>query len=289
MAAKRAIETLQCNLDPAMPADAALRVLVGHCLHEIRPHAAAVLGGSENPQDLHQLRVAIRRLRSVLHEFHDWSADCDPAWQPALAQLFGRLGQARDQQILIGTVLPPLRAAGMPALKVAALPPTAAGASILGGDDWPALCAALQRFADGVAPAGSPQEQVRPLAVRRLRRLHRQANRQAGEFEALDDSSRHRLRKRVKRLRYNLELLAALFPSEPVARYLRRLQPIQDALGEFNDQVVAMAWLSGQTERQPQAWFGLGWLSARHPKQLRRTARVLQRFARLPAFLRRPD
>ena len=49
---------------------------------------------------------------------------------------------------------------------------------------------------------------------------------------------RHRTRKRVKRLRYNVEFLQSLFPEKEIKRYLKALKPLQETLGHYNDLFV---------------------------------------------------
>ena len=79
----------------------------------------------------------------------------------------------------------------------------------------------------------------------------------------LDDAARHRLRRRIKRLRYATELTLALWPAKPAARLLHCLAQAQTPLGDFNDCVVAQAQYRNLAAQDPLAWFAVGWLSAR--------------------------
>ncbi|WP_162910182.1 CYTH domain-containing protein, partial [Azohydromonas sediminis] len=103
------------------PAEA-LRAMVRSCLDQILPNASVVAAGRHDAEHVHQLRVGLRRLRTALREFGDAAAEVDPAWEPALAAVFARLGAARDRDALAATLLPALAAAGAP---VVALPPVA--------------------------------------------------------------------------------------------------------------------------------------------------------------------
>jgi CHAD domain-containing protein len=58
----------------------------------------------------------------------------------------------------------------------------------------------------------------------------------------------HRLRVRVKRLRYALEMLRGL-GGKPVRRLLARLEDLQDILGESQDAVTQVAWLHAYAAR----------------------------------------
>ena len=109
-----------------------------------------------------------------------------------------------------------------------------------------------------------------PAAARRLRRLHRQVRRDAERFELLDDEHRHRLRKRLKRLRYLCEFAASCFDAQAVQAYLKQLTPAQEALGEFNDVCVARALLQPAAATDPAAAYAAGWLAHEYTDALRR-------------------
>ena len=115
-----------------------------------------------------------------------------------------------------------------------------------------------------------------------IQRLHRQLERDAKSFADADDEARHRTRKRLKRLRYAVELTAALSRRKNVTRYLARLRPAQEALGLYNDLCVAQTLLREQASRTPQTGFLLGWIAARREQQLARARRSMAALADLP-------
>lgn len=280
-----------------MSADAALRAMVGACLAQILPNVANLAGGVGEAEHLHQARVGLRRLRSALRVFGEGSDDVDATWQPALAELFAHLGSARDRDVLADTWLPALRAAGAPDLFDGS-----AAADETGGNDTvgevlraPAcglLLLDLMAFAHGAAQTAeaadqpsdrSLTERVRPL----VERLHRQLGKDATEFLTCDDARRHRTRKRLKRLRYAVELVSSVCRGKAVKRYLARLRPAQDALGLYNDLTVAEALFKRRLEHDPRAWFALGWLAAQRQKLLADAAQALAELPRSARIWRR--
>ena len=273
-------------LQAAMPADPALRAIVASGLAHLLPNAAAVAAGTAGPEHLHQLRVALRRLRTTLRGLADWSTHVDPAWAEGLAALFDALGDARDRDALSATLLPALQAAGAPLADWPAGPAeTTDPGAVLRQADGTRLLLALMAFAHGTpadadAPASPLAERARPL----LRRLHRQVLRDGKRFLELDDEARHRLRRRVKRLRYSVEFLATLWPPREVRRYLARLAPAQEALGRFNDLCVATEAFRRQADVDPRAWFAVGWLVAQRGPLLQEASRALRRLRRAQAF-----
>lgn len=273
-------------LSPDGGADAALRAMVGAGLAHLLPNFGAVAAGTGRPEHLHQLRVALRRLRTALQVFGGWSADVEAGWAPALADLFDALGAARDLDALSERLLPALRAAGAPWTELApSMASPAEPAQALQAAAVQRLLLALLAFAGrSPAPAAGPLvEHARPL----LRRLHRQVLRDGEAFASLDDEARHRMRRRVKRLRYSVEFLASLWPAREVRRYLARVAPAQDALGLFNDLCIAQRAFAAAVDQEPRAWFAVGWLQAQRAEPIAAAARALRRLGRERPFWRR--
>jgi len=96
-------------------------------------------------------------------------------------------------------------------------------------------------------------------------------------FDKLDEPSRHAVRKRLKRLRYLAELVAPLYKERSVRRFLRALEPAQDALGHFMDLVVATSLAHEVVDGgDPRAWFNVGWLKAQQPAAVERCSKCLR-------------
>ncbi|NRF68915.1 CYTH and CHAD domain-containing protein [Aquincola sp. S2] len=266
-----------------MSGDAALRAIVGAALAQALPNAAALAAGCGTPEHLHQLRIGLRRLRAALRTFGAENPALDPAWQPALAALFAQLGGTRDRDVMRATLQPLLEAAGAP---LVALPEGSAAADdtvceALRASATTQLLLALLGFAHGASAAAAPSPTpptpppVLPQLIDPLRRLQRRIRRDARDFRSAPDEQRHRLRKRLKRLRYGLDALAALLPAKPLRRYLSTLKPAQEALGELNDLVVAEAAFRALVADDARAWFALGWLAARRGVLLEQAAQAL--------------
>jgi len=98
---------------------------------------------------------------------------------------------------------------------------------------------------------------------RRLRRWHGRIVADWKAFDALDETSLHALRKRIKRQRYAVEFFAPVLGRRKSGRYLNALAVIQDRMGELNDLFVARDRYQPLVASDPAAWFALGWLAAR--------------------------
>jgi len=113
-----------------------------------------------------------------------------------------------------------------------------------------------------LAPEPDPHHLRKQLA-RRLHRWHSKVAEQGTQFAKLDIPTRHELRKRGKRLRYSLAFAESLLPAAKLRGYRKLLSRVQDVLGEINDLAVAKDYYESCTATHPQAWFALGWISAR--------------------------
>jgi hypothetical protein len=74
----------------------------------------------------------------------------------------------------------------------------------------------------------------------------------AGLDEASPPETLHRLRVRVKKLRYVLEPMRAV-GGKPARRMLRRLERVQERVGLYHDAVTAAAWLRGWADESHDA------------------------------------
>jgi triphosphatase len=251
----------------------ALRQVVGNCLAQVLGNASDIAHETDpEPEQLHQLRVGLRRLRTALRELGPLSSELRPEWGEALGRLFGRLGTARDRDALAQTLLPALRKAGATGLELPVIEPEPAAQAALREAGTNQLWLQLVAFA---AATGASADPFAPMAAQRLGKLFKQVRRDAAQFGALDDVARHRLRKRVKRLRYLSEFAATSFRGKRVQAFLKRLAPAQDALGAFNDVCVARALFKHSAPDDPMAMFALGWLAHERDDAIARCARAL--------------
>ncbi|WP_432728547.1 CHAD domain-containing protein [Variovorax sp. W6] len=271
------------------------QAVVASCLAQMLPNASEIAAGSTDEEQIHQLRIGIRRLRTALREL----APLDPAsglveaaeWEPPLVEAFRALGALRDREQVVKLAQPRLREAGAPDFDPLAADDAAAADAPSPGDivraaafqnvlvsligftaakpAEPALAPAAEEGQSAPpAPAPVGANAARRLLRQRLQHLHKQVLRDGERFESLDTESQHRVRKRLKRLRYLAEFVAPLFDGKEdgsaASRYLKALRPAQDALGEFNDEAVALALYREATARDARAWFAVGWFTARH-------------------------
>lgn len=281
------------TLDPlGSVADALRRIglaCLGHWLANIAPAA-----DGRDPEGLHQLRVALRRLRSALSLFKIVLPEADRVrFNGELRWLLGELGPARDCDVLAGELAAPL------ATEEGLEPELEALRRIL-SSRRPVLyervrtALASRRAADLVLDLGAWFELERfrkqttaqalealdgpvgPFAADSLERRWRKARKLGRRLERLDSASRHELRIAVKKLRYGLDFLNSLWPEAKTRRFQRRLADLQDRLGHLNDVVVARDQARGLLQElvgdpiAPTAALALGAVVGWHARATRR-------------------
>lgn len=250
---------------------------------------------SIGPEHLHELRVGLRRLRSVLGAYGDLLPGLNPALAPALAALFQQLGPARDADAMAGWLAPALRHAAAPLQALPALPSGAAAGVDIGAllsavatqQLWLALLGLCQPALAGAPATPKPARRLRDALRPALHTLQRQVRRDAAAFATLDQPARHRLRRRIKRLRYLLALTSTLWPAAAVARWQRRLQQAQGPLGALQDALVAQAAWQAASALDGRAWFAVGWLAAHRQTLEQPCQHALQRLAATPRLWRK--
>jgi CHAD domain-containing protein len=243
----------------------ALRAATGHLLEVLLVEAPGCTIAA-GPRGVHQTRVALRRLRSLLRIFRP-EVDGPPwrAWDGALRDLAGTLGTARDWDVF----LPGLGAATLAALDgdarlkrmlgAAARERTAAYAGVAEALEGKLFRQAIWSGLALVVTPAEPGEDapLAPFAAGVLRRRWRRLKRAGRIMKDLDHTALHEMRLDAKRLRYAAEPFAALWPGKAARRFNRRLANLQEALGLANDAVVARA-LAARLAGRGAGGFALG-------------------------------
>lgn len=260
------------------------------CLNQVLANASDVAAGCTAEENIHQLRVGLRRLRTALQELEalagGWGDQGD-AWKAVLASVFRELGQHRDRDYLLGKLQGQIEAAGGPPVDwQGALGTLPSPADVVRA---PAFQQALLgliglvHIASSEAAPAPDDTAPKKFLRQRLRRLHQQVLARGRQFTALPEAEQHALRRRVKRLRYLAEFAQPLFARRKAAAYLAALKPLQDALGIYHDEVAALQVWQGLSGHDPRALFGAGWLSARrevHVQACQQACDLLARQAR---------
>ena len=277
------------QLKSGMRAEEALKALAASCIAQIQGNEAGVTQGSD-PEHLHQMRVGLRRLRSLLRLFED-AAPLPEGMDQELRWLGEELGSARDWEVLAEDTLSQLMHAhpGEPVLlplQQAALAEArarrATAGEALGAVRYARLMLRLIAWLHGERwrQDAAPEQQqaldapVKGFARRVLKQGERRMARRGRKLAAADAPARHRLRIAAKRMRYATEFFASLYSPHQVRPFVRALSSLQDTLGQLNDAAVTRKALRELAAQQPAqalgAGFVIGVLTEREPRALER-------------------
>ena len=269
-----AVRAQQPQLAPGADGAAVMRAVLQSTLAQVIANAGTIAEGHDDAETIHQLRVGLRRLRTVLRELAELSPSIRPEWDGVLARVFEQLGLRRDHETVAAAVRPLLEAAGAP-LLLWTPPQQVDPPAVARGTDFQVTLVSMLALAHGdaslfatVAPATA-----RELITQRLDALHRKVQRDGERFTKLPLDTQHQVRKRLKRLRYLAELTGSWWRGDAVRAYLQQLGSAQDALGAHNDVAVAAAAFRTDVQKRPSAWFAAGFLQA----HLSVTARVARK------------
>lgn len=265
-----------------------ITAVIGACLSQMLPNMSELAGGSQHPDHIHQLRVGIRRLRTALRELAGLSDAIDPVWEAALVQAFRALGAQRDHSNLALVLQPQLLAAGGPDIHLdIATGHMVDPREIVSAPDFQdALLGLLGFVYPAATKAANKPEGLKKTISRCLDKLHKRALRDGKKFLALDEMHQHGVRKRFKRLRYLIEFAEPLFAIRKVNRMTAALKPVQDSLGLYNDELMALHAWQELVADEPKAWFGIGWLTARKLPNAKRCLKEIEVFADIKPFWR---
>ena len=249
------------QLSCAQTAEEALVHVMRSGLRQLRLNEECVLART-HPEGVHQMRVAVRRMRSALSIYRKLLPPSDYGELSAgLKWLLRALGPSRDWDVFVEQTLGVVVGArpGDPALvlmrersdeeRTAAYQ---AAQEAIRSQRYTLLLLRLEAWllargwreqkvsvhsARLFAPVASLAAGVLAQRAKRVRR--------AGQhFGSLTAEELHQLRIHVKKLRYASEFFRSLWPKARAKRYIATLEDLQDTLGRLNDLSVAQDLIS---------------------------------------------
>ncbi|BBL80761.1 hypothetical protein RxyAA322_26150 [Rubrobacter xylanophilus] len=198
----------------------------------------------DDPEELHDMRVACRRLRTALRVFRKALPGSAARFRGELGWIGGVLGEVRDLDVLLaqeGELPDGLR-------RALEREREEARDRMLQALDSRRYWCFVEEFAGflrrgdrGHTPgADRPVLEAAPELVVGEHRRVREAGARIGPNSPAEDY--HRLRRRLRRLRYTLEFFSGFYGAA-APEYISTLKNLQDLLGEHQDAAVAAATL----------------------------------------------
>ncbi|MGI8684640.1 MAG: CHAD domain-containing protein [Acidimicrobiales bacterium] len=253
-----------------------------------------------DPEFLHDLRVAVRRTRSVLTEGKGvLPADVRKRFRDGFRWLGGATGPARDLDVYViewADYVAPLGPAGAaalgPVLDDIVARRTAEHATLaeaLQSPQYRRLLTEWHRWLGKASVDRSAKDATRSITTVAAARISRAQAQVLDRGRSIGPDTPaevlHELRKDAKTLRYLLECLGGLYAPGPRKAFVQRLKALQDNLGEHQDTEVHVAQLRDMSRSLhaaagPDTLVAMGRLTE-HLEGRRRAARTefAERFA----------
>ncbi|HDV6325061.1 TPA: CHAD domain-containing protein [Burkholderia cenocepacia] len=206
----------------------------------------------DDPEFVHQMRVALRRLRTLMRFFPRFT---DRQWKDTLGVdlrwLAKLLGTVRDWDVFATESLPALIAADgggsdwdgtLDAARAQSMAARVELRQALHSARYARLTLGWLEWLSALAlPAadGDDAPSLRRHATKRVRRLFGHLY-GSPSLTSLDTAARHQVRIDAKRLRYALEFFASLASRRTRTETVKTLARVQSVLGEANDAMVAL-------------------------------------------------
>jgi CHAD domain-containing protein len=223
-----------------------VRAMLQAQVESLLSHDPGVRLGTD-PEELHKMRVAVRRLRAILRATRPmFELEWVESLREELAWLGNTLGEVRDLDVMqeylrqeISATDPAERRAGRRLLRRLEAERTHARAKLMKALGDARYLAVLDRLEGSIEQPKvvEPDFPLREVPVREFKKL-----RKAVEAlpEVPSDETLHEIRIKGKRARYAAELVQALV-GKPAERFIAKVKELQDVLGEHQDALVAEA------------------------------------------------
>ena len=240
-------------LDPDMSAADALRRIARAAIAQMQANEAGTIE-ARDPEFLHQLRVGLRRLRSILALAREpLAASAHTTLLDDLRALQTALGPARDWDVFATETLPPVLAAfpeiaGLRGVRVRAGQLRRAhdreAADVIASANYQKLLirlglaltdTSLDPKDEGAAWLGEP---ARRYAEGVLAQRYRKLRKLGVHLATATPQERHATRIAGKKLRYAAEFFSPLFSRKKARRFTDALADLQNVLGALNDAAI---------------------------------------------------
>jgi len=283
-----------------------LQKQIWSCLQHFQGNLHGAMA-SDDAEYLHQMRVALRRLRVVLRMVEKVCPDTGLAeLNKEVSSLCIELGRIREWDVFIDETVQPLCErmgghAGLQALLIVSKIRREASYKTLGdATRTRELQRLLLRFAiwmngeywqqAGWQPQAYSGHQALDFSSSRLRKLAKRFSQSGQHLDGADTARLHALRILAKKLRYTAEFFAGLYDRQNTEIFLAALSKVQDVLGRINDIAVAhhlidnLSTATALADHKEATILARGWMEHSLSVQLIALQKAMRNFNKQPAF-----
>jgi triphosphatase len=303
------VKAAPVQLLPSCNAREGFKVIGFSCLKQITDNVPAII--KADPEGVHQMRIGVRRLRAAMSLFKDVLQDDQTASIKAELKWFtGELAPAREFEVLTERAIAPFdqphgrltdgvasfsKAVTRKHKAALARAKEAVASSrfrrlVFEVTAWLEVGAWTNPADDLVRSRG--EVAIKTFAAEQLRRRSRKVRKRGRRLADLNARKRHKLRIRVKKLRYAAEFFSGLFEAKKAIRRQKKfksaLKRLQSGLGDLNDIAVDKNLIAGVAP--PRHGFAAGLITgreeAREKKAMLATVEGHKDFLKVKSFWR---
>lgn len=256
--------------------------LLNSCLSQILPNASEINTGLLYfDEHLHQLRVGLRRLKTAMKSLGLIQIFFTENDLKELETVFAQLGSYRDLNFLDEKLRPALAAVNAPQMNLVSVKDLPHPQQFLKQKSFQLFCLSIIDLSLTLAKIDPSIQRLKPLALKDLDKVQKDTKKLALNFMSIQDEQRHKLRKRLKRLRYSLEFFKDFCDQKRYKDYLKSLGRVSESLGNYNDICVALDKSEQLLTADSNILFAMGWLKAEQTRTRSECNETLQRFYKL--------
>jgi inorganic triphosphatase YgiF len=266
-----AVKSVRPAITHGQPAGEAWHAVLQAALVQLSANVPGFLNNAHDIEYLHQLRVAMRRLRAGTG-LAESLGQAVPGWGQPLRELMHALNPARDWDVFQYAILPgilPVLAAqaqhtatgddALTVLQDAAVQARQRAQALLLQPAFTQLILDIGRSLL-TTPTDTRQRDAGTWAAAILEQRWQKLRKRCHGFSGLSPAERHLARIAAKKMRYSAEAFAPLYGKQ-AAPFITALAALQDELGVENDRYIAMQLLNELPKKTAAVSFQLGQLS----------------------------
>ena len=254
--------------------------LLNSCLNQILPNVSEINSDLEAfDEHIHQLRVGLRRLKSAMKVLGLIKIYFREAEINQLSYVFGKLGQYRDLHFFDEKLKPAFVAVDAPEMNLSSVNDLPDPKTLLQSKNFQLFCLSIIELSLIQEKIPLETRRLKPLLIQELDKLNKDTKKIAPIFMEIADERRHKLRKRLKHLRYTLEFFVDFCDQSKYKGYLRSLAEVLDALGHYNDICVAIEKSQDRLSMDNNILFAMGWLKAEQTRTCLECANAIKAFS----------
>ena len=287
----------QWTVKKNMSKPAFIRAVVHHCLLQILPNSSAIVAGSQDIEQVLQLRVGIYRLQAALKAFKECSDELNPEWLPILAQTAALLDHSYEHAALILRVEKDLQKYGGPAVDWSGyadkrqLTPL----KVIAATDFQLTLLALIAFTmsdprlEKDADTAIGQEIMTKILSQTYKKmLKAEALLNDGRHDEVDaackEDAQDAFQRRIETLRYISEFTAPLYAKKKTKLWLKRITKAQLAVEHHHTVMKYQQCYQHCASTDLNAWFGVGWFASNIEKKHKHYQKQLCKLRKTPVF-----